>query len=93
MNLSEIIASTRENTIAAAYNAAVIEVKHLVEAKPFELTFTISAGCTSKQMCHEIARRFNTGGVRAIPVNSNGLVNSAWSILITCPLAGYLTEE
>jgi hypothetical protein len=93
MNLSEIIASTRENTILAAYASAVLEVKHLVENNPFVTTHTITAGCTSKQMCHEIARRFNQGGVKSIAISSNGLVNSAWSILITCPLAGYLTEE
>ncbi|HSW77047.1 MAG TPA: hypothetical protein VLG50_08365 [Candidatus Saccharimonadales bacterium] len=80
-----IINATREETICNNYNAAVAQIKNLVEKNPFQTSFKVDAGCISSEMTNEIARRFNQGGIKAA-VSENGIVTSGWNIHITCPL-------
>ncbi len=89
--LADTINNTREFTISSNYNAAVNELKHLIEKNPFAVTFTITAGCISIEMTNEIAKRFNSGNVKAI-VTPQSLVSKGFSILVTCPLSSYLTN-
>ena len=85
MNLSDIIYNKREQSVLACLNAAIEQIKDLVETNPFQTTFNIFSGCVSLEMTNEIARRFNMNkGIRAI-VQQNGMMKG-WSILLTCPI-------
>jgi len=78
--LSDIIIETRERTITTAYNAAVAELKSLIEKNPFQTTFNISAGCVSEEMTEEIARRFN------LDMSIKAIVKTKNCIIINSPL-------
>lgn len=78
----DIITDTRELTIKTHYNSCLAQIKAMVEHNPFETTFTVTSGCTTKDITNEIARRINSqdgGAVKAI-------VKSDFSIIINCPL-------
>lgn len=77
-----IITDTRELTISYHYNSCIEQIKSMVEANPFQTTFTITSGCKTSDLTHEIAKRINNqdgGMVKAI-------VKSDYSIIINCPL-------
>lgn len=85
MSLEAIIAQTRETTILTHYNAAISELKSMVEKDPFRITFTLSSGCVTEAMTNQLCYRFNEQGVKAIVLE--GGMMSKLSILVTCPLA------
>jgi hypothetical protein len=78
--LSDIINDTRERTITTAFNAAVAELKSLIEKNPFQTTFNITAGCVSEEMTEEISRRFN------LDIHVKSIVKTKNCIIINSPL-------
>ena len=88
LSLADVINETRETTITNSYNAAIAQIKNMVEKNPFQTTFTVTAGCVSGEMTNELAKRFDHGGVKAI-VQESGLMSTGHSIIITCPLQNY----
>lgn len=83
--LADIIYKTREDTILNNYNAAVIQLKGMIEKNPFQETFVISSGCISDEMTTEITRRFNQEGVKAI-VNQGGMMTTQRTIVVNAPI-------
>lgn len=55
--------SIREQTITKHYDAAIAELNEKIEAEPLKTVFHIKAGCVSREITDEIARRFNNGGL------------------------------
>jgi len=65
-NLLETLNLSREETISKHYGAALAELREKIRAEPLRTTFRISAGCVSKDITNEIARRLNAEGIKAI---------------------------
>ena len=94
MLLSTIINNKREHTISLNYNTALAELCQMVECSPYQCTFSISAGCISSEITHQIAKRFNNDPkIKAIVVAPTGRISTTWSIMVTCPLDDYLNND
>jgi hypothetical protein len=69
----------RETTIVTHYNLALEELTYKVKTEPLKTTFYIYAGCVSKDITHEICRRFNNNGIKAIS-NKGGFILTQYYI-------------
>lgn len=63
--LLDTLNSSREETITKHYNAAFAELQDKIQKDPLKTLFIIHAGCVSKNITDEIARRFNAKGLKA----------------------------
>lgn len=75
----ESLNTAREATITQHYNLALEELTYKVKTEPLKTTFYIYAGCVSKELTHEIARRLNNHGITAI-ANKGGLILTQYYI-------------
>lgn len=84
-SLLESINTTREETIATHYGAAVAELQAKVKEEPLKTTFHIYAGCVSRKITDEIAHRFDAGGLKAV-VETSGLISSSYYLTVDVSL-------
>lgn len=76
-SLLESVNTVRESTINKHYLAATAELNEKIKSEPLNTSYHIYSGCISKDVTHELARRFTNGNVKAIPVKG-GLFFNQW---------------
>lgn len=89
-SLLDNVNTTRESMINIHYAAAVAELEEKIKNEPLGTVYHIYSGCISKDVTYELARRFNSGNVKATPV-SGGLIFSKWYLELQPTLPSHLS--
>ena len=84
--------TSRETTISKHYDASIAELNEKVASEPLRTSFHIKAGCISKEVTEEIAKRFVSGGLSASPCKG-GLLSTFHYLNVEVTLPDHLSPK
>lgn len=90
-SLLDTLNASREETIVKHYGAASAELQEKIKSEPLRTSFQISAGCVSKDVTDEIARRFNDSGIDA--TSHGGFFRTYFYVKVKVSLPSHLVSD